>query len=106
MVRGEDGLLRTLSARAVTLACGGFEGNKEMLTRYLGANACDLPLLAPGLAFNQGAGITMAMEIGAGTSGQFDMLHTELRSPHIETRCLYLRSSVRYRRQRERRTLL
>ena len=78
VVRGEDGLLRTLNARAVTLACGGFEGNKEMLTRYLGANACDLPLLAPGLAFNQGAGITMAMEIGAGTSGQFDMLHTEL----------------------------
>jgi len=27
VVRGEDGLLRTLSARAVTLACGGFEGN-------------------------------------------------------------------------------
>lgn len=78
VVRGEDGLLRTLHARAVTLACGGFEGNKEMLTRYLGAKACDLPLLAPGLAFNQGAGIKMAMEIGAGTSGQFDMVHTEL----------------------------
>ena len=78
VVRGEDGLQRTLSARAVVLACGGFEGNKEMLTRYLGTNACDLPLLAPGLAFNQGAGIRMAMEIGAGTSGQFDMIHTEL----------------------------
>jgi tricarballylate dehydrogenase len=78
VVRGEDGLLRTLAARAVTLACGGFEGNKEMLTRYLGAKACDLPLLAPGLAFNQGAGIKMAMEISAGTSGQFDMVHTEL----------------------------
>jgi tricarballylate dehydrogenase len=78
VVRGEDGLQRTLSARAVVLACGGFEGNKEMLTRYLGTNACDLPLLAPGLAFNQGAGIKMAMDIGAGTSGQFDMIHTEL----------------------------
>jgi tricarballylate dehydrogenase len=78
VVRGEDGLLRTLNARAVVLACGGFEGNKEMLTRYLGAKACDLPLLAPGLAFNQGAGIRMAMDIGAGTSGQFDMVHTEL----------------------------
>ncbi|HTV31425.1 MAG TPA: FAD-binding protein [Xanthobacteraceae bacterium] len=78
VVRGEDGLLRTLRARAVVLACGGFEGNKEMLSRYLGPNACDLPLLAPGLAFNQGAGIRMAMEIGAGTSGQFDMIHSEL----------------------------
>jgi len=78
VARGEDGLLRTLNARAVVLACGGFEGNKEMLTRYLGANACDLPLLAPGLAFNQGAGIRMAMDIGAATSGQFDMIHAEL----------------------------
>ncbi len=78
VVRGEDGLLRTLTARAVVLACGGFEGNREMLTRYLGTDACDLPLLAPGLAFNQGAGIRMAMEVGAGTSGQFDMVHTEL----------------------------
>lgn len=78
VARGADGLLRTLGARAVVLACGGFEGNKEMLTRYLGSNACDLPLLAPGLAFNQGAGIRMATEIGAGTAGQFDMIHTEL----------------------------
>jgi tricarballylate dehydrogenase len=78
VIRGEDGLLRTLHARSVVLACGGFEGNQEMLSRYLGPNACDLPLLAPGLAFNQGAGIRMAMEIGAGTAGQFDMIHSEL----------------------------
>lgn len=78
VVRGGDGLLTTLGARSVVLACGGFEGNQEMLTRYLGPNACDLPLLAPGLAYNQGAGIRMAMEIGAGMSGQYDMLHTEL----------------------------
>lgn len=78
VVRGPDGLLRTLHGRAVVLACGGFEGNKEMLTRYLGPNACDLPLLAPGLAYNQGAGIRMAMEVGAAMSGQFDMIHTEL----------------------------
>jgi tricarballylate dehydrogenase len=78
VVRGADGLLRTVHARAVVLACGGFEGNKEMLTRYLGPNACDLPLLAPGLKYNQGAGIRMAMEVGAGMSGQYDMIHTEL----------------------------
>lgn len=79
VVRGSDGLTRGLSAtRGVVLACGGFEGNREMLTRYAGDNAVDLPLLAPGLRFNQGAGIRMAMEVGAATSGQFDMLHTEL----------------------------
>ncbi len=78
VVRGPDGLLRTLHGTAVVLACGGFEGNKEMLTRYIGANACDLPLLAPGLGYNQGAGIRMAMEVGAAMSGQFDMIHSEL----------------------------
>jgi tricarballylate dehydrogenase len=77
-VRGADGLQRVMHAPSVVLACGGFEGNKEMLTRYLGSNACDIPLLAPGLAYNQGAGIRMAMEIGAGTAGQFDMMHAEL----------------------------
>jgi len=78
VVRGEDGRLRTLHSAAVVLACGGFEGNPEMLTRYAGTDACDLQLLAPGLAYNQGAGIRMALEAGAGTAGQFDMLHTEL----------------------------
>jgi tricarballylate dehydrogenase len=78
VARGGDGLLQTLRAQNVLLACGGFEGNAEMLTRYLGNNACDLKLLAPGLRFNTGAGIRMATEIGAATSGQFDMIHSEL----------------------------
>jgi tricarballylate dehydrogenase len=78
VTRGTDGLLKTLYAPTVVLACGGFEGNKEMLTRYLGTNACDLKLIAPGIAYNRGAGIRMAMEIGADTAGQFDMIHSEL----------------------------
>lgn len=78
VVRGADGRLRTLAGRAVLLACGGFEGNPEMLSRYVGRNACDLKLLAPGLAYNKGAGIRMAMEVGAATAGQFDMIHSEL----------------------------
>lgn len=78
VVRGPDGRTREIAAAAVVLACGGFEGNREMLTRYAGPNAVDLPLLAPGLKHNQGAGIRMAMAVGAATSGQFDMLHTEL----------------------------
>lgn len=77
-VRGEDGLLRTLKGTSVVLACGGYEGNHEMLSRYLGNNACDFKLLAPGLASNKGTGIRMAMELGAATSGQFDMVHAEL----------------------------
>jgi tricarballylate dehydrogenase len=77
IVRGRDGLLRTLPAAAVVIACGGFEGNKEMLTQYLGERACDLPLIAPTLRNNTGDGLRMALEIGAATAGQFDMFHGE-----------------------------
>jgi tricarballylate dehydrogenase len=69
--------LRTLSASAAVIACGGFEGNAEMLTRYVGARACDLPLIAPTLKNNRGDGLRMAMEVGADTAGQFDMFHGE-----------------------------
>lgn len=77
VVRGPDGLQSHLGAKAVVLACGGFEGNPEMLTRYLGGGACDLPLIAPGIANNRGDGIRMAQELGADTAGQFDMIHAE-----------------------------
>jgi len=77
VVRGRDGLLKTLKADAVVIACGGFEGNKEMLTRYLGDRACDLPVVAPTLVNNTGDGLRMAMEAGGDTAGQFDMFHGE-----------------------------
>jgi tricarballylate dehydrogenase len=77
VARGPDGRQRTLHAPAVVIACGGFEGNAEMLTRYLGDNACDLKLIAPGVGNNQGDGIRMATDIGADTAGQFDMFHSE-----------------------------
>ena len=78
VVRTRDGAARTLHAAAgVVIACGGFEGNAEMLARYLGPRACDLPLIAPTLRNNTGDGLRMAMEIGAATAGQFDMFHGE-----------------------------
>jgi tricarballylate dehydrogenase len=77
VVRGPDGLLRTMRSHAILLACGGFEGNAEMMTQYVGPKACDLKLIAPGVKYNRGAGIKMAMEIGAGTAGQFDGIHAE-----------------------------
>ena len=77
MVRGRDGMLRKLGAAAVVIACGGFEGNPEMLTRYLGPRACDLPLIAPTLKNNQGDGLRMVLEVGGDTAGQFDMFHGE-----------------------------
>jgi tricarballylate dehydrogenase len=77
VVRGTDGLIRTMHADVVLLACGGFEGNSEMMTQYVGPKACDLKLIAPGISYNKGAGIRMAMDIGAGTAGQFDGIHAE-----------------------------
>jgi succinate dehydrogenase/fumarate reductase flavoprotein subunit len=77
VVRGRDGLLRTLHTGAVVIASGGFEGNKEMLTQYLGEKACDLPVISPGTGNNRGEGIRMAVEVGADTAGQFDMFHAE-----------------------------
>lgn len=81
VVRKPDGLERTITADTVVLACGGFEGNHEMLTQYTGegeADLLELPIIARGLRYNRGAGIRMAIEIGAGTAGQFDMVHAEL----------------------------
>jgi tricarballylate dehydrogenase len=85
IVRGPDGLLKTMTADNVVLASGGFEGNQEMLTQYVGENAVDLPLIAPGIRYNRGAGIRMAMEIGAGTAGQFDGIHSELVDTRTDT---------------------
>lgn len=62
----------------VMLACGGFEGNREMLARYIGNRTHELPLIAPGLKYNKGAGIQMALQVGADTAGSFDGMHCEL----------------------------
>jgi len=84
VVRGRDGLLRELHAGAVVIACGGFEGNREMLTQYLGERACDIPVISPGTGNNRGEGIRMAMEVGADTAGQFDMFHAEPVDPRAD----------------------
>lgn len=65
-------------APTIVLACGGFEGNREMLARYVGNRTHELPLIAPGLKYNQGAGLNMALEVGAATAGSFDGIHCEL----------------------------
>lgn len=85
-----DGALRSITADTVALACGGFEGNPEMLTQYLGEDAADLPVIARGLRYNRGAGIRMAMEVGAGTTGQLGMVHAEL----VDTRAERYHSAI------------
>src|SRR3990167_2815637 len=53
----------TVRAKAVVLACGGFEANAEMRARYLGPN-WDLAKVR-GTRFNTGGGLNMALGIGA-----------------------------------------
>ncbi len=75
-VRGSDGR-RHLAARAVVIACGGFEGAPDMLREHLGPRGAELPLIAPTLVNNRGDGIRLTAPLGADLAGQFDMFHGE-----------------------------
>ncbi len=64
---------KEISANAVVLACGGFESNAEMRTRYLGPG-WDLAKVR-GVPYNTGDGIRMALEIGAQSYGHWSGCH-------------------------------
>lgn len=83
-VRKSNGSMSTMRAEAVMLACGGFEGNYEMLTQYLGKTAIDLKKLVPGTRFNTGDGIRMAQAVGAAPAGDYGGIHCENIDPRSE----------------------
>jgi len=62
-----------MHAKAVVLACGGFESNSEMRTRYLGPG-WDLAKVR-GTRHNMGEGIRMALDIGAMPYGNWSGRH-------------------------------
>ncbi|MWA01640.1 FAD-binding protein [Actinomadura sp. LD22] len=64
-------------APTVVLACGGFEGSKELLREHLGEAGPDLPTITPGGRANRGEGIVMGTRVGAALDGQFDRFHGE-----------------------------
>lgn len=61
----------------VVLACGGFEGNSEMMTRYIGPRAVHLRPICKGGYYNRGEGIQMALDVGAAPCGEFGSYHAE-----------------------------
>jgi tricarballylate dehydrogenase len=65
------------AAKAVVLACGGFEGNPEMLSRYMGPRSIFLRPICRGGHFNKGEGVRMALEIGAAPCGDYGSYHAE-----------------------------
>ena len=69
----EPGGLRKLNAKAVVLACGGFETNPEWRTRYLGQEWGHAKVR--GSNFNYGDGLRMAMDMGAMPWGHWGGCH-------------------------------
>src|SRR6266851_938328 len=63
-----------IRAGAVVLACGSFESNPEMRARYLGAG-WELARVR-GTRFNMGAGLAMALAIGARPCGNWSGCHS------------------------------
>jgi tricarballylate dehydrogenase len=62
---------------SVVLACGGFEGNPALQSKYIGPRSVYLRPICKAAYFNRGEGIEMALEIGAAPSGDFGSYHAE-----------------------------
>ncbi|MQF69301.1 FAD-binding dehydrogenase [SAR202 cluster bacterium AD-804-J14_MRT_500m] len=70
--QGPDGRQKVFSD-SVVLACGGFEANAEMRTRYLGPG-WELAKVR-GVPYNTGDGIRMALDVGAQSHGHWSGCH-------------------------------
>ena len=66
-----------LYAPNVVLASGGFEGNSEMLSHYIGPQAQFIRPVSRGGHYNRGEGIQMALEAGAASCGDFSSFHAQ-----------------------------
>lgn len=69
----QSGRPAVFRAKSVVLACGGFEANPEMRTRYLGTG-WELAKVR-GSRFNQGEGLKMALDAGAAPYGNWSGCH-------------------------------
>ena len=78
---GEQHRAVAFEAPAVVLASGGFEGNPEMLTHYLGPRARSMRPVARGGYYNKGEGIKMALAAGAAPAGDYGQIHAEPLDP-------------------------
>lgn len=66
----------TIGARAVVLATGGFQGDREMRRRYIGDSAADMWVRSN--PFSTGDGLRLALGAGAGTSPRMDGFYGHL----------------------------
>jgi tricarballylate dehydrogenase len=59
------------------MASGGFQGNQEMMTRYIGTKASRIRPVALGGYYNRGEGLRMMLDAGAAPAGEFGSYHAE-----------------------------
>jgi tricarballylate dehydrogenase len=76
-IQSGDGVMTTLDADAVVLACGGFQGNAVMMGAHFGPAGETIKLICPGTRFDTGDGIRMAIDQGANVSGDWNGMHME-----------------------------
>jgi len=91
VIRDRNGKSKNIFAGAVILAGGGFEGNFEMMTRYLGREATSFRMDVPSTKLHMGECITMAFDIGAAPSGDFGSYHGDV----VDLRSSTYRPSIR-----------
>ncbi len=72
VIRDMDGY-KEIKCKAVILACGGFQANREMCAKYLGSG-WELVKIR-GTKYDTGDGIRMALEIGARPTGHWSGCH-------------------------------
>lgn len=77
VIVSEDGKRSQELAGATILASGGYQGNPEMLTRYMGTRARYIRPVASGGYYDKGEGISMALAAGAAPAGDFSSYHSE-----------------------------
>lgn len=80
LARGPEGLVEFCADRVI-LGSGGFQGNYEMLARYIGPRSRYVRPVARGGYYDRGEGIEMALRVGAAGGGDFTSFHAEPLDP-------------------------
>ena len=70
--------------KAVILGCGGFEGNAEMMSRYVGPRSLFLRSMSKGCHYNKGEGVAMGLAVGAAPCGDFGSFHASPMDPRSD----------------------
>lgn len=63
--------------RNVVLASGGYQGNQEMLSHYVGPQAQFVRPVSRGGHYNRGEGVRMALSAGAAPCGDYSSFHAQ-----------------------------